>query len=89
MNSRDWRGFTYGKTIGTPVTTREPKKALQESQKAWLKFKNLEFEFIPQYFQDPGSYQGPAIAEQKMDIVRAMALELKAYYDTTMAGRTK
>lgn len=65
----------------------DAKKKLKESQIAWLKFRDLEFDFIPQYFTDPGSYQGPAIAENKMDIVKARTLELKAYYDTIMAGK--
>jgi uncharacterized protein YecT (DUF1311 family) len=65
----------------------DAKKKLKESQIAWLKFRDLEFDFIPQYFTDPGSYQGPAIAEHKMDIVKARTLELKSYYDTIMAGK--
>lgn len=65
----------------------DAKKKLKESQIAWLKFRDLEFDFIPQYFTDPGSYQGSAIAENKIDIVKARTLELKAYYDTIMAGK--
>ena len=65
------------------VLEEEPRKSLEESQQAWIKFKDLEFSnFIPNYFQDIGSYIGPSIMESKMLIIRARALQLKSYYDT-------
>lgn len=65
----------------------DARKKLKESQITWLKFRDLEFEFIPWYFTDPGSYQGPAIAEHKMDIVKARALQLRKYYEQAKEGR--
>ena len=60
----------------------EPKKQLKESQMAWLRFKNAEFEFIPFYFQDFGSYIGPYARSHKIDIVKSRALQLRTYYNT-------
>ena len=64
------------------ILDKEAKDKLVQSQLAWIKFKNLEFEFIPDYFQDIGSYIGPTIIENKIRIIKARALELKVYYET-------
>lgn len=62
------------------------KKALRNSQAAWVEFKNLEFKFIPQYFQDTGSYTGPVSAGNRVTIIRDRALQLKSYYQTVIDG---
>jgi uncharacterized protein YecT (DUF1311 family) len=62
------------------ILKEEAKKQLRQSQKAWLRFRDLEFEFIPNYYLDIGSYQGPTTWSHKVDVVRARALELQAYY---------
>jgi len=64
------------------VLDEESQERLKQSQADWETFRDKEFEFIPLYFTDPGSYQGPAIAEHKMNIVRARALQLESYYQT-------
>ncbi len=62
----------------------ESRLALEKSQAAWVKFKDLEFETIPSIYAGiPGSYQGPTFREHEMDILKARALSLKAYYDQT------
>ena len=63
------------------ILNKEAKKQLRQSQKAWLKFRDLEFKFIPNYYLDIGSYQRPTTWSHKVDIVRARALELQAYYE--------
>jgi uncharacterized protein YecT (DUF1311 family) len=62
------------------ILKEEAKKQLRQSQKAWLRFRGLEFEFIPNYYLDIGSYQGPTTWGHKVDVVCARALELQAYY---------
>ncbi|MFH1152116.1 MAG: lysozyme inhibitor LprI family protein, partial [Nanoarchaeota archaeon] len=64
------------------VLKKEDRKKLQKSQLAWERFKNLEYVFIPEYFLEFGSYVGVAIRDQKVEIVRARALQLKQYYET-------
>jgi len=60
---------------------------LRQSQSAWVKFKDLEFEFIPYSFKVPGSYAGPAEAELKMNIIKSRALQLQAYYEQAKEGQ--
>lgn len=55
--------------------------------KAWEKFKELEFDFIPGYFIDIGSYIGPATAEDEFRIIRSRAIDLICYYET-VSGKT-
>lgn len=63
----------------------DTKERLKESQLAWLKFRDLEFGFIEEgYFLDVGSYIRPEKIENKLDIVRHRALELRMYYDRVM-----
>jgi uncharacterized protein YecT (DUF1311 family) len=70
------------------ILDKDAKKRLKESHLAWLKFRDLEFGFIEEgYFLDIGSYIGPTKVSNKVDIVKARALELKAYYDTIMGGQ--
>jgi len=64
------------------ILDKEAVKNLKKSQLAWERFRNLEYEFIPNYFVVFGSYVGIAIREQKMKVVRARALQLKQYYET-------
>lgn len=62
----------------------ESRIALEKSQSAWVKFRDLEFEAIPGIYTGiPGSYQGPTFREHEMGILSARALSLKAYYDQT------
>jgi len=68
------------------VLDKESKERLRKSQAAWVKFRDLEFEFIPYYFQDIGSYQGPTMRGNKVDIIRDRALRLQAYYETIQDG---
>ena len=63
------------------VLDEEPKKKLKQSQSAWEKFRDLEFEFIPHYFKDIGSYIGPTIWGDKRNVIRARAIQLKFYYE--------
>ena len=63
------------------VLDDDSKKQLRHSQEEWIEFKDAEFAFIPYYFLDIGSYIGPATIDNKISIIRARALQLKAYYD--------
>ena len=65
----------------------EPKEKLKKSQVAWMKYRDLEFEYIPTYYQDVGSYQGPTSWGHKLSIVKDRALQLQAYYATIMDGK--
>jgi len=60
----------------------EAKKKLEQSQKAWLKFQKLEYEFIPTYFKDLGTYIGPTSMSDEVRVIRARALQLMQYYKT-------
>ncbi len=62
----------------------ESKEALKKSQDAWVKFRNLEFETIPDIYRGIiGSFQGPTFLGHKITILKARALELQAYYEQT------
>jgi len=69
------------------ILDKDDKEKLEKSQLAWIKFKELEFEFIPYHYTDPGSYQGPSIADHEMNIVRDRALQLQNYYEQAKEGR--
>jgi len=69
------------------VLDKDSKKRLERSQKAWIKFRDSSFEFIPLYFQDIGSYQRPTIWCDKVRIIRVRALDLKRYYLVIKAGQ--
>jgi len=57
---------------------------LEKSQSAWMNFRDLESGAIPDiYIGIIGSFRGPTFLEHKMDILKARAEELKAYYDNT------
>ncbi|MBU0694688.1 MAG: DUF1311 domain-containing protein [Candidatus Omnitrophica bacterium] len=78
-----WRGELnkyHNLLMGT--LDEKSKEQLKKSQSAWQKFRDLEFEFIPSYFLDIGSYIGPTIRSDRLRIIRARALELIAYYET-------
>ena len=64
------------------VLDEESKEKLRQSQAAWIKFRDLEFEFIPYHFQDIGSYQGPTMLGDKVNIIKDRALQLQVYYKT-------
>jgi uncharacterized protein YecT (DUF1311 family) len=58
------------------------KAALRLSQENWLKFKEAEFKFLDMlYSTKKGSSYRPIIAEEKMNVIKARALELKDYYE--------
>jgi len=64
------------------VLPNEAKIELDRSQAAWIKFKDLEFEAIPIIYSGTiGSFQGPTFIEHKVDILKARAQELRAYYE--------
>lgn len=65
----------------------ESKERLKKTQEVWIKFRDSSFEFIPFYFQDVGSYQGPTIWCDKVRIIRARALDLRRYYLVIKAGQ--
>lgn len=69
------------------ILDEDDKEKLEKSQSAWIKFKELEFEFIPYHYADPGSYQGPSTAAHEMDIIRERALQLQNYYEQAKEGR--
>lgn len=64
------------------VLDKESKEQLQKSQSAWEKYRDAEFEFIPNYYQDIGSYQGPTTWGHKVDLLQDRAMQLISYYET-------
>lgn len=62
------------KALGTDAIA---KKALQESQREWLKFRDLEVQWISVlYGKKEGTMFGPMAANDIMDITRRRAMEL-------------
>lgn len=60
----------------------EAKITLEKSQSAWINFRDLEFEAIPDIYTGIiGSFRGPTFLEHKLDILKARAQELKTYYE--------
>ena len=65
------------------ILKEESKERLRQSQLAWLKFRDLESEFISEgYFLDIGSYIRPTKRSNQLTIIRNRALQLKIYYNT-------
>jgi len=69
------------------ILDEDDKEKLKQSQSAWMRFKEIEFEFIPCHYTDPGSYQGPTTTRYKMNIIETRALQLQGYYEQAKKGR--
>jgi len=66
------------------ILPEKSKIKLKKSQSAWIKFRDLEFEAIPDIYAGIiGSFQRPTFLEHKVNILRARALQLKDYYERT------
>jgi len=55
-------------------------KFFLETLRAGESYSDKEFEFIPTYYQDIGSYQRPTSWSHRVTIVKNRALQLQAYY---------
>jgi len=54
---------------------------LRESQLAWLKFRDAEFESIENMYHQMATMYIPIRSGDRMDIVKQRALQLKSYYE--------
>jgi len=70
----------YYKLLFT-VLNEQKKAKLKESQLAWIKFRDLEFENIENMYPQDASMYIPIRQSDKSDIVKQRALQLKAYYE--------
>jgi uncharacterized protein YecT (DUF1311 family) len=60
----------------------QPKRNLIKSQKAWLKYRDAEFENINTIYNTvAGTFKIPKRESDKMEVVRDRALSLKYYHD--------
>ncbi len=58
----------------------EGRKALQESQRAWIRYRDLEFRQIDELYKNfDGSMYRPMRAEDRMEIIRNRVSELHSY----------
>ena len=55
---------------------------LRESQRAWIKFRDAEFESIENMYPQDATININIRAADKMSIVKERALQLKGYYET-------
>jgi uncharacterized protein YecT (DUF1311 family) len=56
---------------------------LKEAQRQWMKFRDIEFEFIGTYYYETkqGTMWTNVAAGSRYEFVKTRALELKAYYE--------
>ncbi len=56
---------------------------LKEAQRAWIKFRDKEFEFINTRYLEPfeGALYQTIAADEAMEVVKARALDLQTHYD--------
>jgi len=65
------------------ILSEEEKAALLKTQRAWLAYRDAEFEFNGEYHGNmQGTMWGIVAVNRQMDIVKARTLELQGYYLT-------
>jgi uncharacterized protein YecT (DUF1311 family) len=64
------------------ILDKKSKEILKTSQKAWVEYRDKEFKNIQNiYTQLQGTMYIPMESQDKTEIVKSRALELKAYYE--------
>jgi len=63
------------------ILSKEEKKLLRQAQKAWLKFREAEFEIIKTIYPTDATVFSNIRSADAMAIVKDRTLQLKAYYD--------
>jgi len=63
------------------VLDKKGQDKLRESQLAWLKFRDAEFESIENMYHQMATMYIPIRSGDRMDIVKQRALQLKSYYE--------